>query len=735
MLSNVTRISFVVAVAHLIAGAGCSSDNGIDRAVGASLDQRVGQVSQAVSVPAYDHIFLIINENHNFAGIIKNPAAPILNALANDYGLATSYTGVSDPSEPNYVAMLGGSDFGINSDDPYFFPGHTVNQPNLMSQLEGAGKTWRAYFQDLPYAGYRGYCFPGKCNGIPDSDTQYVAKHNGIANFANMQTATEWIKQTPYGQLATDLASGSVPNFSYIVADECNDMHGAPPWCVDSGKAGDVDDTWLVAQGDKFVGQTVNLITSSATWMTGTNAIVVTFDEGNTVNDQIYTAVIVNHGPRGVTDQAQYNHYSLLATLQQAFGLGCLQNSCNANAMGPLFQITGSTTVPALPAPFTPPPNGTNSISAQGSGTSGKPVSLTGSGWVVVPSPSIGNSDNNLAAVSAASATDAWAVGSYYAPSNTNVLNAMAEHFDGTRWTEFPLPNVGLNENSLLGVSELPNGHAWAVGYFVNATYQQQTLVEYYNGTVWSVVTSPSPGARQNILYGVTALSDNDVWAVGTQEDNNDVFHTLTMHWDGSMWTAKTAVDAGASGNQFYAVTNAGGTVYATGQQSGSSFPSQILVEQWNSKSAAWSVVSTPSDATASPLPLGLTAGGSTLSLVGDTESSTAPYTTLVAAGAPGSQQILSTPNNGSGENDLFAAATAADGSTWAVGWYINASGTHQTLTEQGVGGVWSLAPSPNVNTGDNGLAGVAAIPGGGLWAVGVSAGKGNFSTLIMWHP
>jgi hypothetical protein len=683
--------------------------------------------------PQYDHLFLIISENHNYSNIINNPAAPILNAIAKDYGLATSYTGVSDPSEPNYVAMLGGSDFGIGSDDPYFFPGHTVDQPNLMSQLEGVGKTWRAYLQDLPYAGYRGYCYPAKCNGIPDSDTQYVAKHNGIVNFANMQTPSEWIKQTPYGQLANDLASGSVPNLSYIVADECNDMHGAPPWCVDSGKIGDVDDTWLVAQGDKFVGQTVNMITSSSMWTTGNNAIIVTFDEGNAVHDQIYTAVITNHGPRGVTDNTSYDHYSLLASMQQTFGLGCLQNSCTAKAMGPLFQITGSTTVPVLPGPFTPPPNGTNAVSAQGPGSAGKPVSLTGSGWSVVPSPNIGNFDNNLAAVSAGSANDAWAVGSYLPPSNTTVLAAMAEHFDGTRWTEFPLPNVGLNENSLLGVSQLPNGHAWAVGYFVNATYEQQTLIEFYNGSVWNVVASPSPGARQNILYGVTAVADNDVWAVGTQKDGNDAFHTLTVHWDGSAWTVVPAVDVGASGNQFYAVTSAGGTVYATGQQSGSAFPSQILVEKWTGKT--WSVVSTPIDATASPVPLGIASAVSSFSVVGDIESSLAPYTTLVAAGAPSKVQILNTPNNGTGENDLFAATTAADGSTWAAGWYINADGTHQTLTEQGVGGVWSLVPSPNVGTGDNGLAGITAMPGGGLWAVGISSSKGSFSTLILWHP
>ena len=119
---------------------------------------------RAQSFPQYDHVFLLIMENENYNQVIGNANAPILNALAQNYGLATNYRGVADPSEPNYVAMLGGDFFGINSDDPYWFPGQTVSANHLMSQLEGAGKTWRGYFQNMPYPGYRGYCYPDKCN-------------------------------------------------------------------------------------------------------------------------------------------------------------------------------------------------------------------------------------------------------------------------------------------------------------------------------------------------------------------------------------------------------------------------------------------------------------------------------------------------------------------------------------------------------------------------------------------
>ena len=124
--------------------------------------------------------------------------------------------------------MLGGDTFGISSDDPYWFLGQTVSASNLMSELEGAGKTWRGYFQNMPYPGYRGYCYPDKRNGIPDADTQYVSKHNGIVNFADLQTPSELAKMYPITQLSTDPAAGSVPSFSYIVPDECRSSHGDP---------------------------------------------------------------------------------------------------------------------------------------------------------------------------------------------------------------------------------------------------------------------------------------------------------------------------------------------------------------------------------------------------------------------------------------------------------------------------------------------------------------------------
>ena len=689
----------------------------------------------ATTFPQYDHVFLIIEENEGFNQIIGNKFAPILNALAANYGLATNYTGVADPSEPNYVAMLGGDTFGISSDDPYWFPGQSVNAENLMSQLEAAGKTWKGYFQGMPYPGYRGFSYPDKSNGIPDSDTQYVSKHNGIVNFTNMQTPAEFAHMVPFAQLAKDLAAATVPNFSYIVPDECHDSHGAPPWCVDSSPINSVQQSFLIAQMDAFVGDIVNAITSSSTWSTGNNAIVITFDEGAFAKSQIVTIVITNHGPRGVTDNTSFNHFSLLASLQQTFGLGCLLNSCTANPMTNLFAITGSTSIPALPAPFAFPTSA-DAISPQGKGTKAAAVSLNGTGWQVVPSVSLGPQDNVLASVSAASATDVWAVGTYL-PSKTGPLATLGHHFDGTAWTAFPLPNVGVQQNVLLSVSMPAPGKAWAVGYFESGSFVQSTLIEHFSGGTWSVVPSPNPSSQHNILYGVAAISDTDVWAVGAQQDSSGVWHTLTEHWDGSSWSVVPAVDAGSSGNHFYAVkANASNDVYAVGQSAGAGFPNTALIEHWDGK--RWSVVASPADPSATALPLGVTATNSSLTVVGQQETDTAPYTTYVAAGALGPLTIQSTPNVALAENDLFGVTTALDGSTWAVGWALDiAAGVHAPLILHGLQGMWSLVASPSFPNLDSGLASIAAVPGGGLWAVGVtSAGNNsNYSTLIEFHP
>lgn len=172
-------------------------------------------------------------------------------------------------------------------------------------------------------------------------------------------------------------------------------------------------------------------------------------------------------------------------------------------------------------------------------------------------------------------------------------------------------------------------------------------------------------------------------------------------------------------------------SVYAVGQ-SGSAFPSQTLLEHYNG--TEWSTVSAEADPAEGLDPLGLDAKGNQVTVVGQRETDTAPYTTLVEAGPASEVSFLGSPNNGTGENDLFSATTASDGSTWAAGWYIEPETlAHRTLVERGVNGHWSLVASPNPSTEENGFASIGAIPGaGGLWAAGITTNsEGNPETLI----
>ena len=330
----------------------------------------VGSATPLVSqIPPYQHIVEIMMENQSYGNIIGNSQAPNINALAQQYGLATNYFGVTHPSEPNYVAAVGGSFFGIQDDNQFYCTAalattdpmcfgttvdHTVSAPNLATQLTAAGKTWKGYFQSLPPVPAGGYIASGPgANGpytfkFPSSaHALYASKHNPFVNFTGTQAAVDHMVSDT--QLATDLANGNLANYSLVVPDQCNDMHGT----------GGCGTTPLITQGDNYVAATVNEIMSSAVWQRGAtnNAIVITWDEDDFTDQgqpgtgccgadpgggRVVTIVIRNHASDAgvhVLDGTAYNHYSLLRTMEVALRLDCLAHACDGMvpAMTPLF--------------------------------------------------------------------------------------------------------------------------------------------------------------------------------------------------------------------------------------------------------------------------------------------------------------------------------------------------------------------------------------------------------------
>jgi hypothetical protein len=722
--------------------------------------------AHAVPSGRYDHIFVVMMENHGYSDIIGNPAAPNINSLATKYGLATSYYGVTHPSEPNYVALLGGSTYGVANDNAYYV--NRVNHPSLVSQLDGAGISWKAYLQGLPHAGYQGICYPDFCNGTPDKDPLYVSKHDGVQNFTTSWNAGDWSRQVPVTQLDGDLSSGGVPAFGLIVPDECHDQHGDPPYCLDSGNPdggnlanADPQDQRLVATGDLYMAQVVNEITSAPFWSQGNNAVVVTWDEGddtsgccaaNPGGGQVATVVVTSHGPRGVQDRTPYNHYSLLSTIQQNFGLGCLANTCDTSQvkpMTPLFKTTGSTaestgvTVPPsydTPTP-TPVPGQEQVSSTAGTGTS--------AGWTVQPAPMFGANDNSLGSVSSANPDDVWAVGNYVPDvtgSNEDATINLAAHFDGTRWTDTPTPNSGPNFDTLFGVAALP-GQAWAAGTALGSNYLPEALLEHWNGSSWQTVSAPAVASTRAILFGVSASSPDNVWAVGTQQaggnsvagsDDSGSFGTLVEHFDGNSWTVVPAANPGDAGNSFYAVTaRSANDVWAVGQSVGSS-GDVPLVEHFDGTS--WTVVPSGSHA-----PVGLleavTVKGSTVEAAGQTDGVTSEALPLVASITAGSVAYQSLTNVGGPFSNVNGITTDHQGGLWITGTTFDPNGTYdgqpggvqQTLVATDGTGVWQQVGAPSPGTADRVL-GQVVDTGTQMVTVGYFKQPGGREPLIETH-
>jgi len=710
-------------------------------AVGVAAPPALASAAPAASVPRLAHVFVIVEENNGFHDIIGNRAAPNFNHLARTFGLETDYFGVSPCcSEPNYVGLLGGNTFGakVNSDDAYWK--NRVDAPSLISELDHAGISWKAYLQALPHPDYQGICYPAKCNGAPDSDPLYVSKHDGIQNYTTSHNPFDWSRQVPVGELARDLRDGNVPRFSYVIPDECHDMHGDPPYCLDSGNIFDPQNQHLVAVGDAYLGQLVSEITHASFWHKANNAIFVTFDEGdNTAGccdanpgaGQVATIVITSHGPRGARDASPANHYSLLSTIQHTFGLRCLQFTCDTRHVQPLTKlvaVTGSKSIATRVEPELRWPTPTP-------GSPPEPRSMTkaapsGGGWTVQRTQLLGTNDNSLGAVAGSSPRDVWAVGNFLPDaknSNQDATLTFAEHFDGVRWSVVRTPNLGPNFASLYGLAA-SGGRAWAVGMRLNAQYQDRALIEAWNGSRWTIADNPQPGSQRDMLFGASAVSPSDVWAVGDREGGSGVFETLAEHWNGHRWSVVRTPDPGSTGNHLYAVDAvARDDVWAVGQRLGAQAPDQALVEHWNGH--RWSVVSTPVSTVASVMLEGVAVSGGQVWVDGESDSPN------------GGRPIIEHLQNGhwsvadlSGVGSIWTSLygiTVVGGTVWADGTFVNVTtDNNEVLMLRGAGGHFSVDPAPDPGSGSNILAGITTV-GGQLWAAGVYDTGGSRLPLI----
>ena len=258
-------------------------------------------------IPAFRHIYVIIMENKEYNRIIGASQAPYLNSLIARYGLSTNFYAETHPSEPNYIALTSGGLQGTTTDGTYDLPA-----PNLFDQIEASGRTWHAYAQ-----GYPGGCFlkfqaTAVADG-PGAVGEYVRKHNPAISYksisGNPARCANITRLTGFDPAAAD--------FEMIIPNQINDMH--------SGS---------VAAGDAFLKVFMPQILDSPAF--DASVVFITWDEGDTDakgGGHIATVVL----SPGMTPGAHYDgpstHYSMLRTIEQAWGLPFLGEAGNAAPM------------------------------------------------------------------------------------------------------------------------------------------------------------------------------------------------------------------------------------------------------------------------------------------------------------------------------------------------------------------------------------------------------------------
>lgn len=221
------------------------------------------------------------------------------------------------------------------------------------------------------------------------------------------------------------------------------------------------------------------------------------------------------------------------------------------------------------------------------------------------------------------------------------------------------------------------------MGYHDNNGAADRTLIEHWNGTSWSIVTSPNVGPYDNRLYAVAVVSSNDVWAVGFH-DSEGVFgsFTLTEHWNGTSWSAVTSPNVGTGDNQFSGVTAVGSNnVWAVGNyDSGSG--SRTLIEHWNG--SEWSIVGSSNIGTGDNYLRGVAVGGGSDDVwaVGAYNNGTEIDTLIEFWAGSGSWTIIPSPNPGTQVSSLTGVSAAGENDVWAVGYY-NDGARNRTLIER----------------------------------------------------
>ncbi len=261
--------------------------------------------------PAYQHVVWIFMENHRYDQVIGNTEAPFETGLAHRCGTATHYASVASPSLPNYIGATSGDTHGIADDAGPV--SHPLTADNLFRQVRASGRQARSYQEAMP----------GPC--ALDSNGNYAVKHNPAAYYSGGDDRSACksddvaLGTRTSGPLADALDHDTLPAFSFITPDLCNDTHNCD---VKTG------DAWLQAWLPRLVG--------SAAYRAGATVIFVAWDEYTPMP----SIVVSPSTPAGSVSDAVVDHYSLLRTAEELLGISdFLGHAAQATSMRPAFGL------------------------------------------------------------------------------------------------------------------------------------------------------------------------------------------------------------------------------------------------------------------------------------------------------------------------------------------------------------------------------------------------------------
>ena len=274
--------------------------------------------------PGLQTVFIILMENHNWSSIKGSSSAPFINNTLLVQGAhAENYVNVPGihPSEPNYLWLEAGTNFGVLNDNAPS-SNHQASTQHLVTLLQNSGISWKSYQE-----GISGSSCPLAAGGL------YAPKHNpmvffdDVTNSNNASSANCIAHVRPYAQLATDLQSNQAARYNFITPDLCNDMHNSTG-CATSD---------AVKNGDTWLSQKVPAILNSAAYRNG-GALFITWDESEQGDHPIGMIVLSPKAKAGYSNSLAYSHSSALRTFEEIFSVSpMLGDAANATDLSDLF--------------------------------------------------------------------------------------------------------------------------------------------------------------------------------------------------------------------------------------------------------------------------------------------------------------------------------------------------------------------------------------------------------------